>query len=411
MRKLITIFTAVVIITCMLLPRLANAQAPQKMSFQAVIRNSNNELVVSVPVGMRISILQGSAAGNAVYVETQKPTTNVNGLASIEIGSGTVKSGNFLTINWAGGPYFIKMETDPAGGTNYTIIGTTELMSVPYALFAGNASGSGGNSWTVNGSNIFNNNTANVGIGSTNPKTKLTIQTPINTAGWTHIGGADSIILSEGIGGISAAMGTTTNHAFRLNTSGIGRLHIYPAGEVVVGSNTAAPYGKFTVETPNNSFGISHISTAGNILATFIGGISAGIGTFSNTNMRIFCNSAFRIFIAAATGNVGIGTDNPTYKLSVLGNIRSTEVVVETGWADYVFDEKYQLHSLNEVEKFIQQNKHLPNIPSAKEVKENGLSLGDTQKKMMEKIEELTLYLIEQDKKIEKLEQMIREKQ
>jgi len=411
MRKLKRIFTAIILITCVLLPWLANAQAPQKMSFQAVIRNSSNALVTSVPVGMRVSILQGSAVGVAAYVETQKPTTNANGLASIEIGSGTVVSGKFSTINWGSGPYFIKMETDPAGGTNYTIIGTTELMSVPFALFSGNASNTGGNSWTANGSNIFNSNSANVGIGSTNPTVKLTIQTPINTAGWTHIGGTDSIIVSEGIGGVSAAMGTTTKHAFRLNTSGVGRLHIYPAGEVVVGSNTTAAFGKLTVETPNNSFGISHISTGGNILATNIGGTSAGIGTFSNTNMRIFCNSASRIFIAAATGNVGIGTDNPTYKLSVLGNIRCTEVVVETGWADYVFDEHYQLNSLPEVEKFIQQNKHLPNIPSAKEVEENGLPLGDTQKKMMEKIEELTLYLIETNKKIEKLEQMIREKQ
>lgn len=255
-------------------------------------------------------------------------------------------------------------------------------------------------------------NCQNVGIGTTNPTTKLSIVTAINTAGWTHTGqynGLDSIVVSEGIGGISAALGTTTNHAFRLNTAGQGRLHIYPAGEVVVGASGTAPYGKFTVETPNNSFGISHISNAGNILATNIGGTSAGIGTFSNTNMRIFCNSASRIFVAAATGNVGIGTDNPTYKLSVLGNIRSNEVVVETGWADYVFDETYRLPLLCDVEKFIQQYKHLPNIPSAAEVEQNGLSLGDTQKKMMEKIEELTLYLIEANKRIERLEQIIAE--
>jgi len=270
--------------------------------------------------------------------------------------------------------------------------------------------GSATNFWNTDGSNIYNNNTANVGIGTANPTVKLTLQTPINTAGWIHIGGADSIIVSEGIGGVSAAIGTTTNHAFRLNTNGLGRLHIYPAGEVVVGTNTTGSFGKFTVETSNNSFGISHRSVEGNILATNIGGSSAGIGTFSNTNMRIFCNSASRIFVAAATGNVGIGTDNPTYKLSVLGNIRSTEVVVETGWADYVFDEKYKLNSLDEVEKFIQQNKHLPNVPSAKEIQTNGLQLGDTQKRMMEKIEELTLYMIEANKRIAALEQMIQQK-
>ena len=115
------------------------AQAPQKMSYQAVIRNSSNALITSTPVGMQISILQGSSTGTAVYVETQTPSTNANGLASVEIGGGTVVSGNFSTINWANGPYFIKTETDPTGGTAYTITGTNELMSVPYALNAANA--------------------------------------------------------------------------------------------------------------------------------------------------------------------------------------------------------------------------------------------------------------------------------
>jgi hypothetical protein len=115
------------------------AQAPQKMSYQAVIRNSSNALITSTPVGMQISVLQGSLTGTAVYVETQTPSTNANGLVSVEIGGGTVVSGNFSTINWANGPYFIKTETDPTGGTAYTITGTNELMSVPYALNAANA--------------------------------------------------------------------------------------------------------------------------------------------------------------------------------------------------------------------------------------------------------------------------------
>ena len=114
------------------------AQAPQKMSYQAVIRNSSNTLITSAPIGMQISVLQGSASGTAVYVETQTPSTNANGLVSVEIGGGTVVSGNFSSINWATGPYFIKTETDPTGGTVYTITGTNELMSVPYALFSAN---------------------------------------------------------------------------------------------------------------------------------------------------------------------------------------------------------------------------------------------------------------------------------
>ena len=117
----------------------ANAQAPQKMSFQAVVRNGSNALITSVPVGMKISILQGSATGTTVYVETQTPTTNSNGLVSLEIGTGTIVTGTFSGINWANGPYFIKTETDPLGGNSYTISGTSELMSVPYALFSANS--------------------------------------------------------------------------------------------------------------------------------------------------------------------------------------------------------------------------------------------------------------------------------
>ena len=114
------------------------AQAPQKMSYQAVIRNSSDALVISTPVGMRISIIQGSIFGASVYVETQTTSTNANGLVSIAIGTGTPVTGTFAGINWAAGPYFIKTETDPTGGTAYTIAGTNELMSVPYALYAAN---------------------------------------------------------------------------------------------------------------------------------------------------------------------------------------------------------------------------------------------------------------------------------
>jgi len=110
------------------------AQPPQKMSYQAVIRNSNSALIVNTPVAMRISILQSSYA---VYVETQTQTTNANGLVTLEIGIG-VTTDNFAAIDWANGPYFIKTETDPTGGTNYSIVGTSELLSVPYALFAAN---------------------------------------------------------------------------------------------------------------------------------------------------------------------------------------------------------------------------------------------------------------------------------
>lgn len=111
------------------------AQSPEKMSYQAVVRDGSNNLVTSSTIGMRISVMQGSVSGTAVYVETQTPTSNANGLVSLEIGTGTTTD-NFSNIDWANGPYFIKTETDPTGGTNYTITGTSQLLSVPYALYA-----------------------------------------------------------------------------------------------------------------------------------------------------------------------------------------------------------------------------------------------------------------------------------
>jgi len=114
----------------------AFSQSPEKMSYQSVIRNSNNQLVTNQVVGMKISILQSTPTGTAVYSETQTPTTNANGLVTVEIGGGTVTSGTFASIDWANGPYFLKTETDPTGGTNYTITGICQLLSVPYALYA-----------------------------------------------------------------------------------------------------------------------------------------------------------------------------------------------------------------------------------------------------------------------------------
>ena len=114
------------------------AQAPQKMSYQAVIRNSNDSLLISTPVGMRISLVQGSPTGTVVYSETQTASTNANGLVSLQIGMGTAVYGTFASIDWAAGPYYVKTETDLNGGTNYTIISSNELLSVPYALFSAN---------------------------------------------------------------------------------------------------------------------------------------------------------------------------------------------------------------------------------------------------------------------------------
>jgi len=130
MKKVLTILTAVIITATVW------AQSPEKMSYQAVVRDASDNLVTNTNIGIQVSIIQSSATGTSVYVERHFPTTNDNGLVTLEIGTGTVVSGNFSTIDWANDIYFIKTEIDLAGGANYTISSTNQLLSVPYALHA-----------------------------------------------------------------------------------------------------------------------------------------------------------------------------------------------------------------------------------------------------------------------------------
>lgn len=135
-----------VFLTCcavILLTFQAFAQVPEKISYQAVIRNSSDQLLVNTRVGMRISIQKMFFAIPPnpptyvdVYVETQTPETNANGLVTLQIGSGIIEEGVFSEIDWNDGYYFVFTETDPDGGTNYTITGRSQLLSVPYALHA-----------------------------------------------------------------------------------------------------------------------------------------------------------------------------------------------------------------------------------------------------------------------------------
>ena len=136
------IFYRIIIVFSFLITVSAVAQAPNKMSYQAVLRNTVNALITNQNVGMKISILQGSISGTAVYVETQIVATNINGLVSLEIGAGVPVLGIFGGINWATGPYYIKTETDPAGGTAYSIIGASQLLSVAYAMYSNSAGSS-----------------------------------------------------------------------------------------------------------------------------------------------------------------------------------------------------------------------------------------------------------------------------
>ena len=241
------------------------AQAPDKMSYQAIVRNSNNVVVSNHAVGMRISILQGTATGTSVYTETQTPTTNANGLINIEIGAGTKINGNFSNIDWANGPYFVKTETDPNGGSNYTLTGTSQLLSVPYALHSKTAetalngvpSGSqhgqmltncdGNLTWTYNGQcpakiSAFNcADTVHTGIINSNFPANNCSSSVSYSGGNGGIYSAQSIA-STGVTGLIATLAAGT-----LN-SGNGTLTL-----TITGTPTSAGVASFTLVIGNKT--------------------------------------------------------------------------------------------------------------------------------------------------------------
>lgn len=113
-----------------------HAQSPQGFNYQAVARNSGGTVITNQNIGFKINILQGSSTGSMVYSETHTTLSNANGLVNLTIGSGVVQSGTFNTINWAAGPYFLEINMDATGGSTYVLMGTQQLISVPYALYA-----------------------------------------------------------------------------------------------------------------------------------------------------------------------------------------------------------------------------------------------------------------------------------
>jgi len=241
------------------------AQSPEKISYQAVIRDGNNDLVVSQGVGIQVSILQGGNNGTSVYTETQNVSTNVNGLVTFEIGNG-ISGDNFSAINWANGPYYIKTETDPttAGGTSYTITGVSQLLSVPYALHAKTAD--------------------NVDDADADPANE--IQTLSKTG--------NTVTLSNGGGSFTDSVG--------VYTSGTG---ISISGNVISATGSGA--------TSSDSYGTGQlIVLASTTTYTLIPGLTASINLPNNATVIITTSGGLQCSVAGtafAAADIGIHVD------------------------------------------------------------------------------------------------------
>ncbi|NRA27006.1 MAG: hypothetical protein HRU10_07140 [Opitutales bacterium] len=249
----------------------------------------------------------------------------------------------------------------------------------------------------------------NVGIGTSNPSAKLDVNGDIHMLGGalqfnrTYVDSGNVLTFhtkdNNRHGDFSFTSERTDN-----NTSKNLLFIEGDSGEVGIG--TASPSAKLDVNGNIHMLGGAlqlnrTYVDSGNVL-TFHTKDNNRHGDFSFTSERTDNNTSKNLlFIEGDSGEVGIGTTNPTEKLAVNGTIRAKEVIVESGWSDYVFKDEYRLAPLAEVEAHITARGHLPGIPSATEIEQNGAKLSELVTLQMAKIEELTLHLIEKEKQLE----------
>ncbi|UMQ40447.1 collagen-like protein [Chryseobacterium sp. Y16C] len=269
---------------------IAFAQVPEKMSYQAIIRNASGQVLPNQSIAIKASILQGSPAGAAVYSERLTGNTNTNGLITLEIGSGTVLTGTFNTINWSTGSYYLKTETDLAGGTNYTIIGTSQLLSVPYAMFAKSAGAVSGGSFVIPYVNTFNNAGNLFSITNDGDGTSIEGVNNTTTSNITAIRGIVSNVapggFSSGIRGINNGTGGLGVGVYGSQAgSGWGVYGVTPNGLGVYGNSSANGYGVY-----------ANSNTGTGLNATSNTGIPANFSIFNNANNN-------NVIVANSVGN------------------------------------------------------------------------------------------------------------
>lgn len=229
------------------------AQSPEAFNYQAVVRDASGIILANQNVGFRIAILQGSQTGTIVYQESHSLTTNGFGLANMIVGTGTVLNGNFSTIDWSNGPYFVQTAIDPTGGTAYAVMGTAQLVSVPYALHAGNV--------PTSVSELTNDAGYVTSANDADSDPNNEIQTLSLSGSDLTISGGNTVTLPSGGGG-----GNTLDMAYDQGGAGLGRTITADAGEVEIVSSVADGIG---LRATSNNTGTAVLANSNNASNTF----------------------------------------------------------------------------------------------------------------------------------------------
>lgn len=311
---------------CVLFVSTLFAQAPPSMSYQAVVRDAAGALVNTGNVSIKTSILQGSATGVTVQTEIHTATTNANGLASIQIGSISPLS----VIDWSNGPYFLKTEIDPTGGSNFTISGVSQLLSVPYALYAA-SSGNGGGGGTANtldqaydqgGAGLGRSITTDAGAVQINNAGTTTTGLEVNTA----VANSTAVLANvSGVGVGFRAESTNAGNTFaaiQANTNSSGANN-----SAILGNNAGAGYG-VSGQIPATATGAAGVY--GSNLRTTGGYGVLGIG-FNGVVGQSAYGAGYGLYGSnSGTTGLGIGTYGVGFN-GVYGQTTNTA----TGWSGY----------------------------------------------------------------------------
>ena len=350
MKKSILLLASLIVVAAVF------SQSPQALKYQAVVRDNNGNLTANQTVSFRFSIRTGTAGGTIVYQETQTVATNEFGLAVVSIGTGNTTIGTFSSIDWGNGNKYLETEIDASGGTNYAVMGTSQLVSVPYALYSARSENA---VWDISGFNVFYND-GNVGVGTSSPLATMHIAGPGTPARGqfciTDTEGSEPFETFYAGGDYKMHIGYSTGAAY-LSTVDASNLVIQgysnSSGNVGIGWNVESEKGKQITKSKDGKSvkDVSHKLTIANFsddnVLRLIGSqgyfyygakLNFGDGDYvylrEDDDDKLLINAAGRTSIMG--GFVGVGTTSPTEMLTVKGNIRvesasTGQPVVELG--------------------------------------------------------------------------------